>query len=57
MTTAAMVFAAIPLILTKGADAASRHQIGWVIVGGMLIGSLFSLLIIPVAYAYLSSKD
>ena len=57
MTTAAMVFAAIPLIITRGADAASRQQIGWVILGGMIIGSIFSLLIVPVGYTYLSRRQ
>ncbi len=52
MTTAAMVLGALPLALASGAGAASRQQIGWVIVGGMLIGTLFSLVVVPVAYSY-----
>lgn len=52
MTTAAMVIGAIPLALASGAGALSRQQIGWVIVGGMLFGTLFSLVIVPVAYTY-----
>lgn len=52
MTTAAMVLGALPLALATGAGANSRHQIGWVIVGGLLFGTFFSLFVIPVAYSY-----
>lgn len=57
MTTAAMVLGALPLALASGAGAASRQQIGWVIVGGMLIGTFFSLVVVPVAYSYLARKQ
>ena len=50
MTTAAMVMGALPLMLSSGAGANSRHQIGLVIVSGMLGGTLFSLFIVPSAY-------
>jgi multidrug efflux pump len=50
MTTFAMVTGAIPLALASGAGAASRRQIGWVIVGGMSFGTLFTLFIVPVIY-------
>ncbi|HMY28986.1 MAG TPA: efflux RND transporter permease subunit, partial [Agitococcus sp.] len=43
MTTAAMVLGAIPLAMAIGAGAEVRHPIGWVIVGGMTIGTLFTL--------------
>ncbi|HRD78491.1 MAG TPA: efflux RND transporter permease subunit, partial [Hyphomicrobiaceae bacterium] len=42
MTTAAMVLGAIPLAMATGAGAESRRQIGWVIVGGMSIGTLLT---------------
>lgn len=54
MTTAAMVLGALPLALASGPGSEPRQQIGWVIVGGMLIGTFFSLFIIPVAYVSLS---
>jgi multidrug efflux pump len=56
MTTGATALGALPLALASGAGAISRQQMGWVIVGGMLIGTLFSLLVIPIAYSYLSRK-
>ena len=57
MTTGAMVLGAIPLVLASGAGAVSRSQIGWVIVGGMTIGTLFTLFVIPAIYSLLARKD
>lgn len=53
MTTAAMVFGTLPLILESGPGSTGRHEIGWVIIGGLLFGTLFSLIVVPVAYSYL----
>jgi HAE1 family hydrophobic/amphiphilic exporter-1 len=50
MTTLATIFGAIPLILAEGAGAASRNSIGYVIIGGMSIGTLFTLFVIPALY-------
>jgi multidrug efflux pump len=50
MTTAAMVLGAIPLAMAVGAGAEVRHPIGWVIVGGMSIGTVFTLFVIPCLY-------
>lgn len=57
MTTAAMVLGAIPLALAAGPGAEDRHQIGWVIVGGLLFGTFFSLIVVPVAYTLLARGD
>lgn len=51
MTTGAMVLGAVPLAIATGAGAESRNQIGWVIIGGMTLGTLFTLFIIPAIYA------
>ena len=56
MTTGAMVLGAVPLALATGAGAESRQDIGWVIVGGLLVGTLFTLFVIPVVYTYLASR-
>ena len=50
MTTGAMVFGALPLAIATGAGAESRNQIGLVIVGGMAIGTFFTLFVVPVIY-------
>jgi multidrug efflux pump len=50
MTTGAMVFGSLPLAIAVGAGAEARNQIGMVIVGGMAIGTLFTLFVVPVVY-------
>jgi multidrug efflux pump len=50
MTTGAMVLGAVPLAMSVGAGAESRRQIGWVIVGGLLLGTLLTLYVVPVMY-------
>ena len=52
MTTMTMVFGALPLALATGPGSVSRHQIGWVIVGGLLFGTFFSLIVVSIAYSY-----
>ncbi|GAB1082787.1 MexW/MexI family multidrug efflux RND transporter permease subunit [Shewanella algae] len=54
MTTAAMVFGLIPMLFASGAGAASRFGLGLVIVSGMLIGTLFTLFILPTIYTLLA---
>lgn len=50
MTTGAMVLGAVPLALASGAGAESRIQIGWVIVGGMSLGTLLTIFVVPTMY-------
>jgi multidrug efflux pump len=50
MTTGAMVLGAVPLALSTGAGAESRQQIGWVIVGGMSLGTLLTIFVVPTIY-------
>jgi len=57
MTTFAMVLGALPLALATGPGSVSHEQIGWVIVGGMVFGTFFSLLVVPVAYSLLARWD
>ncbi|MDP2746853.1 efflux RND transporter permease subunit [Pseudomonas sp.] len=53
MTTGAMVLGSLPLAIATGAGAESRQQIGLVIVGGLLVGTLFTLFVIPTLYMLL----
>ena len=55
MTTAAMVVGLFPLLAANGAGAASRFAIGLVIVSGMLIGTLFTLFVLPAVYTMLAA--
>ncbi len=57
MTTGAMVLGAIPLALATGAGAESRQQIGWVIVGGMSVGTLLTIFVVPTMYTLLSRRQ
>jgi multidrug efflux pump len=56
MTTGAMVLGAMPLALAHGAGAESRQQIGWVIVGGMSLGTLLTIFVVPTMYTLLARK-
>ncbi|MBS7663777.1 multidrug efflux RND transporter permease subunit [Pseudomonas lalucatii] len=57
MTTAAMVFGMVPLILASGAGAVSRFDIGLVIATGMSVGTLFTLFVLPCVYSLLARPD
>ncbi|RWX54825.1 efflux RND transporter permease subunit [Photobacterium chitinilyticum] len=50
MTSAATIAGHFPLILVTGAGAEARNSIGLVLVGGMAIGTLFTLFVIPSVY-------
>lgn len=54
MTTFAMVLGALPLAFATGSGSESRYQLGFVIVGGMTIGTIFTLFVVPAFYTYMS---
>jgi multidrug efflux pump len=56
MTTGAMVLGAVPLAIATGAGAEARQQIGLVIVGGLMVGTLFTLYIIPTVYVLVGGR-
>ncbi len=56
MTTSAMILGAMPLALASGAGAESRQQIGWVIAGGMSLGTLLTLFVVPCIYAVMGYR-
>lgn len=56
MTTGAMVLGAVPLALASGAGAESRQQIGWVIVGGMTVGTFLTIFVVPTIYTLLARQ-
>jgi multidrug efflux pump len=55
MTTGATVVGHFPLVLVTGAGAEARNSIGIILVAGMLIGTLFTLFILPSVYLLLAS--
>jgi multidrug efflux pump len=56
MTTAAIVLAVMPLVFATGAGAAARNAIGLVVAGGMAVGTLFTLFVVPAAYTYIAHR-
>jgi multidrug efflux pump len=50
MTTAATVIGHFPLVLAKGPGAGARNSIGIMLVSGMIIGTLFTLFVVPSIY-------
>ncbi|ALC17253.1 multidrug efflux pump subunit AcrB [Desulfuromonas soudanensis] len=56
MTTGAMVLGSLPLALAHGAGAESRQQIGWVLVGGLSLGTVLTLFVVPAAYVLIARK-
>jgi multidrug efflux pump len=56
MTSVATVVGHFPLTLVTGPGAAARNSIGLVLVGGMTIGTIFTLLVLPSLYM-LIAKD
>ena len=56
MTTAAMVFGVIPLVIASGAGASGRYSMGLIIFSGLSIGTLFTLFVVPAVYMFLASE-
>src|SRR5439155_1106238 len=50
MTTAATVFGHLPLVFATGPGAGARNSIGIMLVSGMIIGTAFTLLVVPAIY-------
>jgi multidrug efflux pump len=50
MTSMAFILGVLPLVLSSGAGAASRHEIGTGVIGGMLFATFLGLLMIPIFY-------
>jgi multidrug efflux pump len=50
MTTAATVFGHFPLVLARGPGAGARNSIGIMLVSGMIIGTIFTLFVVPSIY-------
>jgi len=56
MTTAATVLGHFPLVLVTGAGAEARNSIGIILVAGMVIGTLFTLFVLPSVYMLLGDN-
>jgi multidrug efflux pump len=56
MTTAATVVGHFPLVLAKGPGAGARNSIGVMLVSGMIIGTIFTLFVVPSIYMLVAKK-
>ena len=56
MTSAATVFGHFPLVLVHGPGSEARNSIGTVLVSGMIIGTVFTLFVVPVFYALIARE-
>ncbi|KNC67532.1 efflux RND transporter permease subunit [Pseudoalteromonas ardens] len=56
MTTAATVLGHFPLMLVTGAGAGARNSIGIILVAGMMVGTLFTLFVLPAFYVKLATR-
>jgi multidrug efflux pump len=54
MTSAATVFGHLPLVLVSGPGAEARNSIGTVLVSGMIVGTIFTLFVVPVFYSLIA---
>jgi len=57
MTTLAMTFGALPLVLSQELMYVARQALGIVIIGGLLIGTIFSLFIVPLVYTLVKRAE
>ena len=57
MTTLAMALGALPLVFSGGHMYVSRQDLGIVIIGGLVIGTIFSMLIVPLVYALIKRVE
>ena len=55
MTSLAFILGVFPLLISSGAGAASRHEIGTGVIGGMLAATILGLLMIPIFYVAVRS--
>jgi multidrug efflux pump len=56
MTSAATVFGHFPLVLVTGPGAEARNSIGIVLVTGMIVGTIFTLFVVPVFYSLIAGR-
>ncbi|NLH47297.1 MAG: efflux RND transporter permease subunit [Myxococcales bacterium] len=57
MTTAAMVFGMLPIVLSNGYGAEMRSSMGVCVIGGLLVSTLLTLVVVPVIYSLLDRFD
>ncbi len=57
MTSLSTILGILPIALALGAGAESRIPMGVAIIGGLLVGTLLTLYVVPAMYSYLTAKE
>lgn len=57
ITTLVMIFGALPLVFSSNIFYLSRQNLGITIIGGLIVGTLFSLFVVPLVYILLKNKE
>ncbi len=57
MTSLTFIFGVLPLVISRGAGAASRHSVGTGVMGGMILATLLGIFFIPLFYYLLEGKE
>ena len=57
MTSISTILGTLPIALALGAGAESRMPMGIAVIGGLLVGTFLTLLVIPPTYSYLAAKE
>jgi HAE1 family hydrophobic/amphiphilic exporter-1/multidrug efflux pump len=56
MTSLTFIFGVLPLVISTGAGAASRHSVGTGVMGGMILATIFGVFFVPLFYKMLDRK-
>ncbi len=56
MTSLAFILGCVPLVLSSGAGAASRHALGWPVIGGMLAATFIAIFFVPLFFKLIIGK-
>ena len=56
-TPPATTMSLVPLITASGAGAAARSAMGLVIFAGLIVGTMFTLFVVPMFYTFLAARD
>jgi multidrug efflux pump len=57
MTSLAFILGCVPLVLSSGAGAASRHALGWPVIGGMLAATFIAIFFVPLFFKLIIGKN
>jgi multidrug efflux pump len=56
MTSLAFILGCVPLVLSSGAGSASRHALGWPVIGGMLAATFIAIFFVPLFFKLIIGK-